>query len=321
MVVGDGSDIGGGASIMGTLSGGGKDRISVGGAACSARTPASASRSATTASSRPAATSPPAPRSPCSAGRRAGGRKAAELSGASNVLFRRNSTTGAVEAVPLGGHGIELNADPACQLRPTGGGRGATSASSRARPAVALVVRSRFAAGPPRRGAAAGPGGLHGRGRRQSVVDLSTEQAENAATIVAVAVRRGLPARAASIALATAFQESKLQQPATTATATRSGCSSSGRRRAGAPRRRSGTRSTRPTRSTTRWQKINGYQHMRITEAAQEVQRSGFPEAYDDHEADARALASALTGYSPARFSCVVDPASDRPPSSRDPAA
>jgi 2,3,4,5-tetrahydropyridine-2,6-dicarboxylate N-succinyltransferase len=37
--------------------------------------------------------------------------KAAELSGASNVLFRRNSTTGAVEAVPRSGQGIELNAD------------------------------------------------------------------------------------------------------------------------------------------------------------------------------------------------------------------
>src|SRR5512146_467543 len=43
------------------------------------------------------------------------------------------------------------------------------------------------------------------------VVDVSTEQAENATTIVAVAVRRKLPARAASIALATAYQESKLR--------------------------------------------------------------------------------------------------------------
>ena len=46
---------------------------------------------------------------------------------------------------------------------------------------------------------------------------------------------------------------------------------------------------------------------MRITEAAQKVQRSGFPEAYADHETDGRALASALTGYSEAGFSCVVD--------------
>ena len=35
---------------------------------------------------------------------------------------------------------------------------------------------------------------------------------------------------------------------------------------------------------------------MEITEAAQDVQRSAFPDAYADHEADARALASALTG-------------------------
>ena len=41
--------------------------------------------------------------------------------------------------------------------------------------------------------------------------DLSTDQAANAALITAVAVRRGLPARAASIALATSMQESKLR--------------------------------------------------------------------------------------------------------------
>jgi hypothetical protein len=53
--------------------------------------------------------------------------------------------------------------------------------------------------------------------------------------------------------------------------------------------------------------KIDGFQTMRITEAAQRVQRSGYPEAYEPHAADARALASALTGYSRGgRFSCVV---------------
>src|SRR3712207_658252 len=35
--------------------------------------------------------------------------KAAELSGAGNVLFRRNSTSGALEAVPWKGRGIALN--------------------------------------------------------------------------------------------------------------------------------------------------------------------------------------------------------------------
>jgi hypothetical protein len=46
---------------------------------------------------------------------------------------------------------------------------------------------------------------------------------------------------------------------------------------------------------------------MAITEAAQAVQRSAFPHAYADHEADGRAIASALTGYSKAAFSCVID--------------
>ena len=36
--------------------------------------------------------------------------KARELSGKSNILFRRNSTTGAVEVTPWKGDGIELNA-------------------------------------------------------------------------------------------------------------------------------------------------------------------------------------------------------------------
>jgi 2,3,4,5-tetrahydropyridine-2-carboxylate N-succinyltransferase len=37
--------------------------------------------------------------------------KARELSGAPHLLFRRNSTTGAVEVVSRSGSGIALNAD------------------------------------------------------------------------------------------------------------------------------------------------------------------------------------------------------------------
>ena len=42
-------------------------------------------------------------------------------------------------------------------------------------------------------------------------VELTTEQGENAALIAAIGVSRGLPARAVSIALATAYQESKIR--------------------------------------------------------------------------------------------------------------
>ena len=108
VVVGDGSDVGGGASIMGTLSGGGKrGHLRSASAACSAPTPASASRSATTASSRPACTSPPAPRSPAPTAPSSRPRNSAE---SPTSCCRRNSVTGAVEVVPNKGTGVELNA-------------------------------------------------------------------------------------------------------------------------------------------------------------------------------------------------------------------
>jgi hypothetical protein len=136
-------------------------------------------------------------------------------------------------------------------------------------------------------------------------VSLSPEQAENAALIAAVSVRRGLPAHAATIALATAYQESKLYN-----------LPSGDRDSAGLFQQRPsqgwGTRAQvmDPYYATNAFydalERIDGYQDMRVTEAAQEVQRSGYPEAYAAHEADARVLASALTGYSPHAFSCSI---------------
>jgi hypothetical protein len=137
-------------------------------------------------------------------------------------------------------------------------------------------------------------------------VELSTEQAENAALIAGVSVRRGMPARAASIALATAYQESKLYN-------LESGDRDSLGLFQQRPSQGWGSRQQilNPYLATTAFydalQRVDGYETMRVTEAAQEVQRSGFPEAYADHEADARVLASALTGQSFHAFSCSVD--------------
>lgn len=136
--------------------------------------------------------------------------------------------------------------------------------------------------------------------------ELTAEQAENATTIAAVGVRRGLPARAVSIALATAYQESKIRN-----------LDYGDRDSLGLFQQRPsmgwGTpkQIRDPFYATNAFYdalvRIEGYDRMRITEAAQAVQRSGFPDAYEDHADDARALASALTGYSPGgRFSCVV---------------
>ncbi|HEY8374745.1 MAG TPA: 2,3,4,5-tetrahydropyridine-2,6-dicarboxylate N-succinyltransferase [Pseudonocardiaceae bacterium] len=107
VVVGDGSDLGGGASIMGTLSGGGKEVISVGercliganagiGISLGDDCVVEAGLYVT------AGTKVTLPDGHVV--------KARELSGRSNLLFRRNSTTGAVEVVPRQGTGIELNA-------------------------------------------------------------------------------------------------------------------------------------------------------------------------------------------------------------------
>ena len=112
VVVGDGSDVGGGASIMGTLSGGGKEIISVGercllganagigislGDDCVVEAgcyvTAGTKVTISDMDSKPKLV------------------KASTLSGASNVLFRRNSVTGTIEAVPWQGQGIVLNAD------------------------------------------------------------------------------------------------------------------------------------------------------------------------------------------------------------------
>lgn len=106
VVVGDGSDIGGGASIMGTLSGGGKEVISVGkGSLIGANAGIGISLgdeciveagAYVTAASKirlPDGTVV----------------KARELSGARGMLFRRNSTDGSLEALPRSGNWGGLN--------------------------------------------------------------------------------------------------------------------------------------------------------------------------------------------------------------------
>lgn len=137
-------------------------------------------------------------------------------------------------------------------------------------------------------------------------VTLSTEQAENAALIAALAVRRGLPARAVTIALATAYQESKLYN-------LEEGDRDSLGLFQQRPSQGWGTRAEvlDPVHATnafyTALERLDGYTTMPVTQAAQAVQRSQYPEAYADHEADARVLASALTGNSPAALQCAVD--------------
>ncbi|MGG7509289.1 2,3,4,5-tetrahydropyridine-2,6-dicarboxylate N-succinyltransferase [Plantibacter sp. YIM 135249] len=115
VVVDDGSDIGGGASIMGTLSGGGTQRVSIGkrallgansgiGISIGDDTVVEAGLYVTAGTKVVLAGT---------AARAEGGPqtvKAVDLSGVANLLFRRNSLTGAVEVLPRSGSGVELNA-------------------------------------------------------------------------------------------------------------------------------------------------------------------------------------------------------------------
>lgn len=136
-------------------------------------------------------------------------------------------------------------------------------------------------------------------------VEIDLEQAENAALIAAISIERGMPARAASIALATAFQESKLYN-----------IDYGDRDSVGLFQQRTSQgwgsieQLMDPVYATHAFYdalaKVDGYRDMEITEAAQAVQRSAYPDAYADHEADGRALASALTGNSPATMWCDV---------------
>ena len=101
VVVGDGSDVGGGASIMGTLSGGGKEVISVG-ERCLLGANAGVGISLGDDCVVEAGLY-------VTAGTKVTGPdgtvvKAKELSGQSNMLFRRNSVSGAVEVVAVEGH-------------------------------------------------------------------------------------------------------------------------------------------------------------------------------------------------------------------------
>ncbi|MFI8530314.1 heavy metal transporter [Streptomyces aquilus] len=133
--------------------------------------------------------------------------------------------------------------------------------------------------------------------------EFTPEQAVNAATITAVGTGRGLPERAVAIALATSIQESGLRN------ITHGDRDSLGlfQQR---PSQGWGTEKQimDPAYAAGKFYehlvKVSGYTKMPLTEAAQRVQRSGYPEAYAKHEPDAVLLAAALTGASPATLTC-----------------
>jgi hypothetical protein len=141
----------------------------------------------------------------------------------------------------------------------------------------------------------------HGNG----TATLDPQQMANASTIAAVGVQRGVPDHAVTIALATALQESKLQNLE------------------GGDRDSIGLFQQRPSQD---WgtpdqimdprfsagqfykalMKIKGWETMSVAEAAQAVQKSADGSLYARWEDKARVLAAALTGEEVGAVGCTI---------------
>jgi hypothetical protein len=136
-------------------------------------------------------------------------------------------------------------------------------------------------------------------------VSLDVEPMGNAATIAAVGIRRGVPSQAIVVALATAMQESKLSNLS------------------GGDRDSIGLFQQRPSQDWGTAKQISdpryaagafytallavpGWEKMRVTDAAQRVQRSAHPEAYEKWATQAEVLTRALTGAAPGAVGCTV---------------
>jgi hypothetical protein len=135
---------------------------------------------------------------------------------------------------------------------------------------------------------------------------ITPTQAQNAAIIAAVAMRKGMPDHAVTVALATSLQETQLQN---LPYGDRDSLGLFQQR----PSQGWGTSAQimDPDFSASAFYdhlaQVPGWQTMAVTDAAQLVQRSASPDAYAKWETEARSLATALTGEVPAGLSCRLD--------------
>lgn len=137
----------------------------------------------------------------------------------------------------------------------------------------------------------------------QATLDLV--QMSNAATIAAVGSRRKMPERAIVVALATALQESKLEN-------LEDGDRDSIGLFQQRPSQGWGTaeKIQDPRYAADKFysalKKVKGWDKMRVTDAAQKVQRSAYPHAYEKWVPESTVLAKALTGGATAAVSCTL---------------
>jgi hypothetical protein len=141
--------------------------------------------------------------------------------------------------------------------------------------------------------------------RADGEVTLDSVQMANAATITAVGVRKEMSEQAVVVALATAFQESKLEN-----------LDDGDRDSVGLFQQRPsqgwGTfdQIKNPRYAAgkfyTALKKVKGWEDMRVTDAAQKVQRSAYPNAYEKWADESRVLARALMGRATGAVECTV---------------
>ncbi len=137
------------------------------------------------------------------------------------------------------------------------------------------------------------------------VYSMDPEQLLNASIIADVAMRRALPQRAVVVALATALQESKLRN-------LNYGDADSLGLFQQRPSQGWGTAEQvmSPTYAAGKFYdalvKVPSWQTIPLTQAADAVQRSAFPDAYKDWEPRATALAGALTGTTNGQLTCRI---------------
>ncbi|MEU4402311.1 hypothetical protein [Micromonospora orduensis] len=136
-------------------------------------------------------------------------------------------------------------------------------------------------------------------------VALDADQMANAATIAAIGAQRGMPERAVVVALATAYQESGLRN---LADGDRDSVGLFQQR----PSQGWGTQAQirDPRYAANRFyaalKKVRGWEKMRVTDAAQRVQRSAFPEAYQKWADESEVLSRALLGEATSAVACTV---------------
>jgi hypothetical protein len=141
-------------------------------------------------------------------------------------------------------------------------------------------------------------------------VTLDHEQMANAATVAAVGVKLDMPDQAVIVALATALQESKLRNLPHLG-------SGNDHDSVGLFQQRpsqgwgSADEISQPRLAAERFylalREVDGWEEMPVTEAAQRVQRSAYPDAYEKWTDDASVLATALLGHERGAVACAGD--------------